>query len=478
MLNAEVCVIGAGPAGSTIAAELAKAGREVILLEAHRLPRPRVGESLAPTILPLLEFLGIKEAVVASQFLRPQATIVRWGARSQTREVEGDIPGFQVDRGEFDSILVEMSRRNGVCFRQSTRALTATRDENGRWRIRAAADGVLETINCDFVVDAAGRSSFLRRQRLSLTCPTMAIYGYWRDAQLSGDETRIEAGPEQWYWGAPLPSGCFNATVFVDLCRIRAADNPVTLYRALLYESELLRDCLRGILTADPRVCCATPSVASEVVGEGWIKCGEAAFTIDPLSSQGVQSAISNAIQAAAVVHSLLGCPGGSTVLARQFYRERVQAAAFRNAMFASSMYREPAENFQTSFWWSRAQVHAPTISTSVARLPSSEDVLMWSTDAAVLQTPVIDGFCVRLGTAVVPPGAKPVAFVGTVPIVDLLEILRFPRIAKSLLSILRSRYGCQVGNEVYRWLIESGVVRQKSAVSQNTQEQKKVNID
>jgi len=49
----DVLVIGAGPAGSTVAALLAERGREVVILEKERHPRFHIRESLLPLHLPL-----------------------------------------------------------------------------------------------------------------------------------------------------------------------------------------------------------------------------------------------------------------------------------------------------------------------------------------------------------------------------------------------------------------------------------------
>ena len=51
----DVCIVGAGPAGSTCAYYLARAGLEVLLLERHRFPRDKIcGEGISPRAWPLL----------------------------------------------------------------------------------------------------------------------------------------------------------------------------------------------------------------------------------------------------------------------------------------------------------------------------------------------------------------------------------------------------------------------------------------
>ena len=54
----DVIVIGGGPAGSTAAALLARAGHSVLLLEKSKFPREHVGESLLPFCYWLFRFSG------------------------------------------------------------------------------------------------------------------------------------------------------------------------------------------------------------------------------------------------------------------------------------------------------------------------------------------------------------------------------------------------------------------------------------
>ena len=59
MSDLDAIVIGGGPAGSTVGALLARAGRRVRIYDRERFPRFHVGESLLPQSEPLLRRLGV-----------------------------------------------------------------------------------------------------------------------------------------------------------------------------------------------------------------------------------------------------------------------------------------------------------------------------------------------------------------------------------------------------------------------------------
>ena len=60
-MSYDTIVIGAGPAGCSVAALLAERGRKVVILERERFPRYRVGESLIPHCWYPLDRLGLVE---------------------------------------------------------------------------------------------------------------------------------------------------------------------------------------------------------------------------------------------------------------------------------------------------------------------------------------------------------------------------------------------------------------------------------
>src|SRR5262249_37732137 len=153
-------------------------------------------------------------------FLRPSRTLVGWG-RPPDWSPTWPEAGFQIDRGAFDRLLLDAARSAGVRVMQPARAVRAERREVG-WRVSVLAESGGSTISCRMLADAGGRAGWLRGRKSRLSPNTLAIYAGWTGAPLEGPETRVEAGPNEWYWAAPIGGGRFNTAVFVDPVDCRA----------------------------------------------------------------------------------------------------------------------------------------------------------------------------------------------------------------------------------------------------------------
>src|SRR6185295_18835550 len=75
---ADVLVIGGGPAGSSAATQLARAGHDVVLIDKQHHPRETVGESVLPSAWRYFDLLGVSEAVERS-FVKKAGGVVAWG---------------------------------------------------------------------------------------------------------------------------------------------------------------------------------------------------------------------------------------------------------------------------------------------------------------------------------------------------------------------------------------------------------------
>jgi len=109
-----------------------------------------------------------------------------------------------------------------------------------------------------------------------------------------------------------LSNGGVTAAAFVDAQHCAGIDavERARLYQGLIAASPLLADLLAGRQCGKVLACDATPGAVADAAPEpGLLRVGEAAFAIDPLSSQGVAAALRSAVQAAACVRTALRRP-------------------------------------------------------------------------------------------------------------------------------------------------------------------------
>ena len=131
----------------------------------------------------------MRERVEDARFLRPERAIVRWSHRADLVESPQGVPGFQVERGHFDLLLLTAAKEAGVRVIQPALARRPQRTAAGEWRVPVHAGGTVRVIKALFLVDATGRSGVIHRSRTRYGAQTTAIYAYWRNTGLQGPET-------------------------------------------------------------------------------------------------------------------------------------------------------------------------------------------------------------------------------------------------------------------------------------------------
>ena len=328
-IEADILVVGGGPAGSTTATLLAQQGWKVVLCEAETFPREHVGESLLPASIPILLKSGALAAVEAEGFLPKYGATMIWGSQTEPwswyfRDASQRYPSsFQVVRSRFDQILLENAREYGVDVRESHRVLSINLDSDEYVEARvlpAERDNPEEsfTLNARFLVDASGQNGLIARQEnLREEDPffrNLALYGYFSEtARLpEPDSTNIfiESIETGWVWTIPLHTGDASVGVVVDSVvgseKIRKM-GAETYFRELLasaaYTSDLL---VHADLKKGPFVVRDWSYMAKHFSGANYVLVGDAACFIDPLFSSGVHLALSSAVLASAYVSTSL----------------------------------------------------------------------------------------------------------------------------------------------------------------------------
>ncbi len=115
-MTCDVLVVGAGPAGAAAAIELARAGRDVLVIDKASFPRDKCcGDGLTTLALRELEHLGFEPSAVADWFSVNGAWLRSpGGAEFEVPLPRGGIYAATAPRRQFDDALVSLVRRNGV----------------------------------------------------------------------------------------------------------------------------------------------------------------------------------------------------------------------------------------------------------------------------------------------------------------------------------------------------------------------------
>jgi flavin-dependent dehydrogenase len=422
-VTSEVCVVGAGPAGTVCAARLAALGHEVTLVERRCFPRPHVGESLSPAIWPLLDSLGVSDRVAAAGFTRVAAARVRWRDGNEERvRIDG---GLTVDRAAFDALLLDHARAAGVCV-HAPAAVRAPVRTGGGWELPPAAGG----LHTRFLVDASGRRRLLGGRRTPTAARTLALHAEWgRGPAPDGAQTRIDALADGWLWGARLPGGGFRAMAFADPETLVAEGRDRSrLLRRMLGASPLFAE-LAGAATVDGRVhaCDATSYSTAAPVDASSIRVGEAAFAIDPLSSCGVQTAIQTGLAAAVTVHSILTV-NLDTNAAVEYYGDHQRHAVAHHTATAAALYAEHRAHAGDPFWRRRSALgSAAPAPRAVRSAPPLRELLALPVRlppaARLVDAACLVGDRVERRRALAHPALdRPVAFLGGSELAPLLD--------------------------------------------------------
>ena len=360
--------MGGGPAGAAAATLLAGLGHSVVVVERAKFPRPRIGESLPPKVEPLFAILGVTERVKTANFIRMRGTTISQGHGIQSHDFHpsGARLGYQVDRAELDRILLDRAREVGAKVFEDASFAAVSREGERVVGLAFTHAGARAELKTRFVVDASGPSAVISRAlgvKRRDAIRTVAICGYWKEALLPqvfpATNTLFEMLPDGWVWSLLRGDGLRNVTLGVDPSTIQSAGiSSAELYLSKVRESRLVGPLLdRARLVGKVDVFDATWSAAERYAGDGFLLAGDAASTIDPLTSQGVYKALQSGIVGAATINTCLVRPDDAP-LAIGYYQAAQEEFQRNYAEIALSFYRaSPFSN--EPFWRTRMRPDA-----------------------------------------------------------------------------------------------------------------------
>jgi menaquinone-9 beta-reductase len=309
--DADVIVVGAGPAGATTATLLAARGLHVLLLDRHAFPRPKAcGDCLSAGATALLERLGLMDDVLALPHARlrgwrlvsPAGSAFAADFPASDRATGSTAGALAVERLHLDALLVRRARLAGAEMRERTRVLDVVRNGDGRIAGVATAAGVLRA---PLVVGADGLRSIIARRAGAVRRPPRLrklSFTMHLDKQI-GDpdvgEMHVGAGFCAGIAAVVEDASRFNLTVVAMSDRFGrdAARDPRALITRLLRRLPALAGRIDPELVAAAELLASGPfdrPVRGAAPG-GVALAGDAAGYFDPFTGQGVFQAIAGA---------------------------------------------------------------------------------------------------------------------------------------------------------------------------------------
>jgi hypothetical protein len=308
----DAVIIGAGPAGSTVANLLARAGHDVVVLERETFPRFHVGESLLPADLPLFERLGVDPLQGGFLLKRGAEFIDERSGQSTLFSFDEGLDGtpshaYQVDRSQFDVWLVEAAQKHGAEVRQGE---SVTEMKVGEGGVAVTSD--LDHYEARYLIDATGQDSFLARRHKTREpyrdFGKGAVFRRYVDLDPAIVEQLHERGDIKimviehgWMWVIPLAGGELSIGVVKMDGKVDEA-----AYDREVDGSPLLRKLTAGATRSEPYVVANFSYQNTRSHGPRWSCVGDAAAFLDPVFSSGVTLALLGAERLADILSPAL----------------------------------------------------------------------------------------------------------------------------------------------------------------------------
>jgi geranylgeranyl reductase family protein len=358
----EVLVVGGGPAGAATAYWLARAGRDVVVIERKQFPREKTcGDGLTPRAVHQLEEMGLGEAL--TKFHRYDGLrAIAHGISLELQWPEHPVYpsyGYVVRRRDLDQMVAAQAVAAGATLREGTEATTPI-VEGGLVQgavVKSRSDGTSSEIRARYIVVADGANSRFGRalgtSRNRSFPQGMAIRGYyesplhaepWIESALDVRD-RNGASLPGYGWIFPVGDGTIN--VGIGLLSTFRDWKSVNTSR-LMEEFAATAPTYWGISEA---TSCGPPTggrlpmggSVSPNVGPTWVLVGDAAGTINPFNGEGIDYAYETGRTAAGLLDEALTTGNGMALQRYPHLLEAEYGLYFKVARLFAKVIGNPA---------------------------------------------------------------------------------------------------------------------------------------
>ncbi|SEA84716.1 flavin-dependent monooxygenase QhpG [Marinobacterium iners] len=347
MNKSQVLVLGGGPAGGAVAIGLVRLGYSVTLVSE---PRPfDAVEGISDRVVQGLQGAGFNLAL--EQMAEPSPRRVTWNGITSAANTERLIP-----RQAFDLALLDDLKAQGTHVIQG-RVTGIQPDATGHVAEVSLVSGEQLQLQGDFLVEARGRAAPAAGVPRVKGSQTVSLLQYWQgpaDTPCSA----VQSFADGWAWMALRADGRRYLQLTLD---VASADLPPKRElgdwcQARLSKLEQAQPFMAGAEPAgEVYARTSTPVLCEHSVGNNWIRVGDAAMAVDPLSGNGIFQALSSALQAPAVINTLINHPERAG-LAKQFHEARIEGLFYRFARIGRDFYAQESQWPTNPFWQGRSQ--------------------------------------------------------------------------------------------------------------------------
>jgi 2-polyprenyl-6-methoxyphenol hydroxylase-like FAD-dependent oxidoreductase len=320
MTTYDAIVVGARCAGSPTAMLLARQGHRVLMVDRATFPSDTISTHMihAPGVAALRRW-GLLDEVIASNAPPIDTYSMDFGPfaiAGTPPPVDGVSTGYAPRRTVLDKILVDAADRAGVEIRERFSMDELIVENDIVVGIRGhGADGRRVEERATVVIGADGRNSRVAeavgaRRYNEVPRLEWGVYTYWSGlpAQSFGSYVR---GDRAWGW---FPTNDDLTLIVVgwpeaerDAYRADVEGN----YLATLERAPEFADLVRSATRADRFYSGGVSNFFRQPYGPGWVLVGDAGYTKDPVTAQGISDAFRDAEMVAAGLHDVFA--GGST---------------------------------------------------------------------------------------------------------------------------------------------------------------------